>query len=79
MKYEKSTSRSSSSFFFKCAGVIWATTLLNQSAVGSGHSTATSSRLMRKITGVPILMWMSEAPPSTASLRIRLKSSMPPA
>ena len=37
---------------------------------------AISWRLMRKMTGVPILMWMSEAPPSTAVFKILLKSSM---
>ena len=44
------------------------TTLFIHSSVGYGHSMATSWRLMRKMTGVPILRCTSEAPPSTAGL-----------
>jgi hypothetical protein len=45
--------------------------LFIHSARSGGHSMAINSRLMRKMTGVPIFMWTSDAPPSMAVFKMR--------
>jgi len=57
---------------------MWLMTFSIHSVVGIGASIEMSWRLMRRITGPPTFIWMSEAPPSTAAFKIRWKISMRP-